>query len=492
MLAALFEKPRSLLVPIAVLTALRIVAGAILPLSADEAYYWLWSKHLAAGYYDHPPAIAYLIRAGTFLFGDTSIGVRFAPLLLSFVTSWFVWRSGTILLQDERAGGIACLLFNLTLMAAVETMAATPDAPLIACAAGLLFALAKLDETQDGRWWLAIGVAGGLSLLSKYTGFFLGIGAVAWLLTDPRARRWLLSPWSYAGALLAVALFSPNLWWNAVHQWMTFAFQFGRIGAGHLTWRFLAEFLGAQLVLASPFIGVCMIAGLATARSSGVPSLIVAFVLPSIIYFVVHSLHDRVQGNWPCFLYPALAVAAAAAMRRNSWAGSWAQPVKWSQFLAIPAAIILLSAGYAQALFAPIPLGRADPFARLLGVGFEDVARQIDRDRMTTGAVAIVTTDYAMTAWLAYFTKRPVIQINEDNRWLAAPRATAQMLRGPLLYVVEQARDRRSVVATHFGTLSPLPPITRSHDGVTIATYLTYRVGGYRGAPVGRVPEDAP
>ena len=50
------------------------MAGALLPLSADEAYYWLWSRHLAAGYYDHPPAIAFVIRAGTLLFGDTPFG----------------------------------------------------------------------------------------------------------------------------------------------------------------------------------------------------------------------------------------------------------------------------------------------------------------------------------------------------------------------------------------------------------------------------------
>ncbi len=71
------------LIAIAALILLRFIAGAVLPLSADEAYYWLWSKHLAAGYYDHPPAIAFLIRAGTLIFGDTAFGVRVVPLLTS-------------------------------------------------------------------------------------------------------------------------------------------------------------------------------------------------------------------------------------------------------------------------------------------------------------------------------------------------------------------------------------------------------------------------
>jgi len=64
------------LAALAGLAALRLIAGALLPLSADEAYYWLWSRHLAAGYFDHPPAIAYVIRAGTLLFGSVPFGVR--------------------------------------------------------------------------------------------------------------------------------------------------------------------------------------------------------------------------------------------------------------------------------------------------------------------------------------------------------------------------------------------------------------------------------
>src|SRR5262245_15833853 len=61
---------------VVVLIAVRGVVAAITPLAFDEAYYWQWSKNLAWGYYDHPPMIAFMIRAGTELFGDTSLGVR--------------------------------------------------------------------------------------------------------------------------------------------------------------------------------------------------------------------------------------------------------------------------------------------------------------------------------------------------------------------------------------------------------------------------------
>lgn len=467
---------RTYVAAIAVLIVLRFVAGAVLPLSADEAYYWLWSRHLAAGYYDHPPAIAFLIRAGVILFGDTSFGVRVVPLLLSVGASWFVWRAGASILKDERAGALSCLLFNLTLMVAVETMAATPDAPLIFCAAAFLWALAKVDETQNGRWWLAVGAIGGLALLSKYTAFFLGAGALAWIVFVPSARRWLLSPWTYLGAILAFAIFAPNLWWNETHRWMTFAFQFGRVGTGHLTARFLFEFLGAQLLLATPFIFVCGVFGLFRKGAA----LVAAILLPSVGYFAIHALHDRVQGNWPCFLYPALAVAAAGAML--FWNGRFAKAGMWSARLAIPVAAVLLALCYLQAFLGVLPIGRSDPFARLLGFGVANVARQVD-----PGA-AILATDYETTSWFAFYGRQPVAQINEGQRWAGAPEIGAEFLNRPLLYVAEQTRDHHELVATRFAHVVLLGTADRSRGGIPVAHYVIYRVSGPRGPVVGRMP----
>jgi hypothetical protein len=250
--------------------------------------------------------------------------------------------------------------------------------------------------------------------------------------------------------------------------------------------RFLAEFLGAQIVLASPFVFVLIVRGLTRC-----PSVIVAPVLPSVLYFAVHSLHDRVQGNWPCFLYPFLSVAGAVAMRAE-WSAWQERLRKWSVLLSVPVAFVLLAACYAQAIFGLIPLGRQDPFARLLGVGFDNLTRKIEQERTAAAAVAIVTTDYATTAWFAYYTHLPVIQLNEEDRWLSAPRASVELLRRPLLYVTETNRDRRDLIATHFGTISPPSLLSRERNGVPISPYEVYRLGGFHGLPLGREPEEQP
>src|ERR1700739_1982401 len=99
------------------LIVLRLVAAAWTPLTFDEAYYWMWSKHLAGGYYDHPPGVAVVIRLGTMIAGDTELGVRLVSILLALPMSFAVYRTAAILFGGQRVAATANLLLQLTLMA---------------------------------------------------------------------------------------------------------------------------------------------------------------------------------------------------------------------------------------------------------------------------------------------------------------------------------------------------------------------------------------
>ena len=241
------------------LVVLRAVMAAQLPLSADEAYYWLWSRYPDLGYFDHPPMIAWLIRAGTFLFGNTPFGVRLAGIVLSLPASVFVWRAASLILKNEERAGHAALFFNLSLMVSVEMPAATPDMPSLVTTAAFVYFLARTEAEGDGRFWLGAGIAAGLGLLSKFSALFLGLGVLLWLILDRKARgRWLLSPWPYLGAVLALLIFAPNLVWQSQHHWESFVFQLARTTGAPviLTLRYLGEFIAAQFGLASPLIFV--------------------------------------------------------------------------------------------------------------------------------------------------------------------------------------------------------------------------------------------
>jgi 4-amino-4-deoxy-L-arabinose transferase-like glycosyltransferase len=469
------------------LILIRGMVAGLTPLSYDEAYYWLWSKHLAAGYYDHPPAIAYVIAGGTALFGDTSIGVRFLPWLLSVAGSWAVWRSGLLILKNEYGALIATLFFNLMPMIGVEALVATPDSPEIVAAACVVLALARIAQTGRGVWWIAAGLAAGFALLSKYTAFFLGAGILLWLVVVPAERRWFLSFWPYLGAAIAMLMFVPVLLWNAQHDWVSFVKQFSRVDAGGFTLRFLGEFLGAQLGLATPFIGILAITGIfGTLRSRGLMSsergLLFAMAAPAMAYFMLHALHDRVQGNWPSFLYPVFAIAAAAAwMCVMEGRANWLLRV--SRIVAVPFATALIALIYAQALWGVIPA--RDPVSRLLAVGMDDVVADIERLRLQAHAGALLTTSYALTGWFSFYlpSHPPVVQVNERLRYLDEPKPDRSLFKGPMLYVTDIRNDQSAVLAMRFAQITPLAHLARIRNGITLDEYAVYSVMGLEGEP---------
>src|SRR6185312_7324884 len=108
------------------LVALRLVAAAWTPITFDEAYYWMWSKHLAGGYYDHPPMVALVIRAGTMIAGDSEFGVRLVSILSALPMSYAVYRAAMILFGGVGVAASSVILLNVTLMAAVGTLIVTP------------------------------------------------------------------------------------------------------------------------------------------------------------------------------------------------------------------------------------------------------------------------------------------------------------------------------------------------------------------------------
>ena len=477
--------PRRALLCIAAMMGLRAVVAARAPLAFDEAYYWLWSKSLAAGYLDHPPLIAYVIRLGTTIFGDTLLGVRAGPLALLIGATWAVWRSGTLLLRSEDGGATAALFFNVTLMSGTVGLAATPDSPSMAASAFFGLALAQVAATKRPAWWLAAGAAAGFALLSKYTAPFLGAGALLWLCVSPRERRWLRSPWPYLGAALALVMFAPVIVWNATHGWISIAWQFGRVVTRSFSLRYLGDFVAGQLGLATPFILVLGLTGVigivsTEARRRAPILLIAALLAPATAYFLWHSLHSRVQGNWPSFLYPAFCIAAAWL---GQWGGLAARLVRFSRAAAVPTAVVVTLGVYLHTFWPLVSLpGSLDPVARILAVGYGPIVEEVEALRRQTGAKGIVTTNYAQTGWLAFYlpSRIRVVELTERDRWLQEEPPAPDMMAGPVLYVTESWRDLKEAVAERFARITLLARISRLRGDAVVEDYLVYRADGAR------------
>ena len=230
--------------------ALRLIYSGQVELLPEETYYWNYSRHLAFGYLDHPPMVGWLISAGTSVFGNTEFGVRIGALCCGAVASLFLYRL-TRNLFGEATALVSVLLAQTLPFFFLAGMLMTPDAPLTAAwAAALYFLERALIGGRGAAWWRA-GLCLGLGLLSKYTIGLLGLSMFVFMLLDSRSHRWFRRWEPYGAALLALAVFSPVIFWNYRNDWACFVFQTSRRLADRPQFA-LHKLIAGALVLLTP------------------------------------------------------------------------------------------------------------------------------------------------------------------------------------------------------------------------------------------------
>src|SRR5258708_13554107 len=128
------------------MTAMRVIYACVIDLRTDEAYYWTWSKENVLSFLDHPPMIAWFIRFGTAIFGDTNFGVRFAGIVAMLVTQLLLADIVRRVTHDVRAIVLAVLMPEAALYSGLLMAKVSPDAPPIPFPVALLYALIRLHE----------------------------------------------------------------------------------------------------------------------------------------------------------------------------------------------------------------------------------------------------------------------------------------------------------------------------------------------------------
>ncbi len=479
--------PTALRLALLFLTACRLVAAARIPLTADEAYYWVWSKAPAWGYLDHPPMVAWWIGIGTAIGGDRPVAVRLLGPVAALLGSLLLLRAAEDFAPGRRTGLPAVLLLNATLALNAGAVIMTPDTPLLFFWTASLAALGRLLRTGNRAWWLAFGLASGLALDSKYTAFLLGASVLLWIAIVPAARR-LARGWQFwAAGALALAVFAPVLAWNAAHGFASFAKQGGRTAEWQPTdaLRFLAELTGGQLGLATPGVAILFVAGIVGAvrgmmwRGEAALGLLACLcVLPATV-FLEHALGDRVQANWPVIIYPGAALAAAICAR------TW-----WRPAVALGLAISL--AVTVQAATRLIRLPRALDFTLIRMAGWSDLAGSVFVAGAHENAQYVAAETYGLAAELAFRLHTPVVGIEPRWAFFDLPRAN---LAGQTGILVRSTRAYGEPDPRLWSDIVPLGTVARQRGGVVAESYRLYRVAwkAAPGAPVAvRLPLSRP
>jgi membrane-associated phospholipid phosphatase len=285
------------------LIRLAYLASGKIELSEDEAYQWLWSKHLALSYYSKPPLIAYAQFLGTHIWGDNEFGVRFFSPVIAAVLSLLVLR-----FMARAAGGRAAFILLLVMSAspllALGSVVMTVD-PLsvLFWTAAMLAGWRAAAPAGTTRQWLWTGLWMGLGFLSKYTNLFQLVCWTVFFLLWPAARRHLRRPGPWLALLLVVVSLLPVVIWNSQHNWITVTHvaSDGQLGEKwHRT--YVGEFLLTEAGVLNP---VFFIAALWAAigfwrggRREPWQLYFFSMGAPLFLMYFLLSWHSRVLTNW--------------------------------------------------------------------------------------------------------------------------------------------------------------------------------------------------
>ena len=487
---------------IAAMTLMRLVYAAALDLRTDEAYYWTWSKEGAASFLDHPPMIAWFIRFGTAIFGDTALGVRFAGIVAMLVTQLLLADIVRRVTHDARAVIFALLMPEAALYYGLLMAKVAPDTALIPFAVAMLWSLVRLTQSGDGRWWLAAGFFAGLALLSKFTAIMLLPAVLAFMLVPDSRWRTLKSPYPWVAALIALAIFSPVLIWNHQHDWASFRFQLVRAVAEHpLSLRTLGEFFSLQFGLVGFVLLPVVLSGVTLTAWRGwrarepVALLLSTAVIVPFVYFLWKSLTLRVGDTWPMFLWPAGFAATAINFTLLSREGfpDWMvkSTIDWIR-AAVVTGIAFVVGVFVYYVAAPWNfIGRIDPVGG--ESGYEQVVAAARDQLKKTSATWIATTDYrtyAMLRW--HFNGQvPVIQVNERGRYQGFADPGMEWVRGHAgLYVAREPDDKVPWFAGTMAMREKLGRVERVWRGVVMDSYAMEKITGW--TPELAPPKDSP
>jgi len=347
------------------ITAFRLLLVDKFGLGVDESHYLLYSRHLAWGYFDHPPMVAFL-AALTTLPGDSVFFVRLGPVICSVVSLILLRYLALALYRDERVALGAMILLHLMPYQHLLLVGLLPDAVLNIFWCGTLLAVWR--ALQSGKWsmWILAGLLFGGALLSKYHAVLLALCLLGYLITSPRHRFWLKKMQPYVAVVIGMAVFGPNIIWNARHGWISYAYQL-RHGAGDGLdpVKFLVGFAGQAGAWSPVIFGLLAAVFIVMVRQkkiSDADRFTVWTSIPIFVFFCLTGLTSTVLPHWTSAGWWTGSIAVAAVISQkisplNLSAGRWR---RWSVTAA--ATGFIMTAFVYAALFLPITAPAYDWF----------------------------------------------------------------------------------------------------------------------------------
>ncbi len=287
-------------------------------LLVEEAYYWNYSQHLDWSYLDHPPMVALLIKLFTTILGSYEFSVRFASLFCWFISCFFSYKLSELI--QAQSGRYAILLLAILPFFFFQSIIITPDVPLISAWSACLYFLFRALVLNQARCWYSAGFWLGLGLLSKYTICLLILATLAYVISQKKLHFWFKRKEPYLALIIAFLLFTPVLYWNIQHDWVSFIFQSSR-RFNATTSLNIHYLIGIVLFFITP-LGIWALIHLIKKNTffnlaEDKKRFLQYFTCTPLLFFAVYSLNHEVNFNWSGPLFLALIPWVALLILNN-------------------------------------------------------------------------------------------------------------------------------------------------------------------------------
>ena len=470
---------------IAAFSAIRLLVGSASGLSVDEAHYALYGLHPDWSYFDHPPLIGWL-QALVLPFSESALALRVLPVVLFAATGMVLYRLTRSLFPQDSPwlGFISVALLQSGLMFQLIGIAMLPDTPLLLLGLLVLLVLQGALTTAQMRYWLALGLLLGLAALSKYTAITL-VATVLIAMAFTRQWRQLRTPAVWLAMLLAALVMLPILYWNARHDWISFAYQLHH-GTGNLHWqasRFLLSEAAQLLVYGFGVVVFGVIALVSAARDSSDTGVryCLALALPVLLLFGWNAGYVATLPHWTSLAWAALLPLSARWIYRR-----WSQRgVRVGVYMSAAYSLLLMSVLFAEMVTPRLPFAEnKHPMSDIYG--WQDAAQHAETLRAEMAATPGVTPTLFTVNWtyasrLAWYARpTPVVVLDERydqfDLWFGSPQNGARGI------VVSTEGDAPPATggAAQFAGCTPRDKLPIILNGHLVSTFSFYACNDFR------------
>ncbi|MBS7564168.1 glycosyltransferase family 39 protein [Mucilaginibacter sp. Bleaf8] len=295
-------------------TVFNILQAATLGVHSDEAYYWIYSRFLDWGYYDHPPMVALFIRIGDSVL-HSELGLRLMTILTSTISMYVLWLIAQKYKADARW---FVLLVTGTLAFNIYGFTTTPDAPLLFFA--VLFYYLYQQYLERDSWTIALLLALVVACLlySKYHAVLLILFTIlSNLKLFKRATFWGIM-------LMAVALYLPHIWWQVSHNYPSINYHLFERSSETYQFEHTYLYIPGQLMMAGPLVGWFLFYYAYGRKVQDVFSRALLFNgIGILVFFLLNTIKGNVQPHWTLISFISLVLLTLIHLHQSGKQPAW-------------------------------------------------------------------------------------------------------------------------------------------------------------------------